>query len=80
MRMLGSLMLAAVACLLLALSAAPPANAGFGDTIKRKSCEVSCGEARKKCVKECGAEVDAGACELACQEAAKECVPECVES
>jgi hypothetical protein len=75
-----NLMLAAVAGMLFSLSAATPADAGFGDAMKEKACKVSCGEAKNECVEKCSAEANGGACELTCREAKTKCVPECVKS
>ena len=78
--MLRNLILAAAVGIFFSLSAATPADAGFGDAMKEKACKVSCGETKNKCADNCSAEANREACELVCQEAETQCVPECVSS
>ena len=80
MQKLRDLTFATAIGLLFLLNVASPADAGFGDAMKKRGCEASCSSAKDKCIEECSSEVDEGACKLACKEAKEKCVPECVES
>jgi hypothetical protein len=80
MQKLRDLTVATAISLLFVLHVATPADAGFGDAMKKKGCEVSCASAEDKCIEECSSEADKGACKLACEEAEEKCIPECVES
>ena len=80
MQTIRSLMLAVAVGLLFSLSAATPADAGFGDDMKKKACETTCSKTEKKCVKECKDEADKDACKLVCEEADNQCVQECVDA
>ena len=73
-------MVAGAIGLLFSLSAATPAVAGFGDDMKKKACETSCGKTEKKCAKECKDEGEEKACKLVCKEADRKCVQECVDT